>query len=95
MNNVDNFDLLCKILWKRVIVAAITWFIFIMIWCFQLYNKTFEKHRDKNTTRLVKRKHSVTFNDEDEIIYPKRVNRVSILTPPIQFGKIGDRVFAK
>jgi hypothetical protein len=92
---MTNFELLCKILWPHIIASVITWFVFIMIWCCQLYNKTFEKQPDKNTRNLVKRKHSVTFNDEDEIINPKRIKRASILNPSVQFGQIGDRVVAK
>ena len=98
MNNFDKFDkfeLLCKFFWTYVIAYVIIWFVFMVFWCFQLYNKAVEKQQDKNTHRLVKRKKCVTFNNEDEIIYPKRVNRLYILTPPIQNGQVGDRVVAK
>tara|TARA_B100001142_G_scaffold268737_1_gene274026 strand:+ start:953 stop:1513 length:561 start_codon:yes stop_codon:yes gene_type:complete len=49
----------------------------------------------KRKRYIVKRRKRVTFNDEAEIIYPKRVNRLFSLTSSIQFGQIGDRVVAK
>ena len=92
---MTNFELLCKFFWPHVIASVITWFVFMVFWCFQRYNKAIEKQPDKNTHHLVKRRKSVTFNNEDEIIYPKRVNRLSSPTPSVQIGQIGDRVVAK